>query len=164
MLGSREDIGDFGVLCPAGQRQEDIFERLVVRLGTQLIHRAHGNNTPAANDCHAIAQPLRDFEDMCRQEYGGAARGELAQNVLDQPRTAGIEPHRRLIQEERARIMQQCACQGGLLPHSMRVAADQVVATIVEVEELEQLLATPTRLGSRESVQASDELQELPRG
>ena len=55
---------------------------------------------PFVEDANAIAHLLGDLEDVRRHKDGGAAIGDLAEDVFHDPGAAGIEPVRWLVEKE----------------------------------------------------------------
>src|SRR6266566_767924 len=80
---------------------ENIFERrLRPEARLELGRRSHGANEPPVHQRHPIAQLLGFFHVVGRDENSDPVRLEQAQAVPDRVAADGVEPDRRLVEDE----------------------------------------------------------------
>ena len=89
-----------------------------------------------------------------------AAR-ELAERLVEQHHTRGVERIERLVEDEQLRLVQKHAAETETLLHPARERAHPLVADIPETEPLEQHADPLAPFG--EAVEAAEELQVLER-
>src|SRR5690242_8229147 len=92
IISSGKRGGDLGLFRAASQLKEDILKAFAGAPGPQLVHSAGGDHLAAADDRDPVAHALGDLKNVGRHENGGAALGDFAQNIFDQPGAAWVEP------------------------------------------------------------------------
>src|SRR5678816_377581 len=161
-----EDIDQRAGSVLARETKEDVFQSGVARfgVGAQLGHRAQGANLSTLNDPDAIAHGFRHFQRVRRQHDRVAAVGVLAEQILEDARRLGIEPHHRLVDDDDLWPVHERAGDDELLPHAVAVALDQVVAPLLEIEQGQELARAPVDDRALLVVQPGHEAQELRPG
>ncbi len=119
---------------------------------------ALGDDAAAGDDRHPVGELVGLLEVLGRQEDGGAVGVELLHLLPDRLAADGVEPGRRLVQEEHAGLVDER--RGEIEPplHAARVGADPAVGGLGQPDPLEQRLAArrrPRRRGSPCSVACS---------
>ena len=90
------------------------------------------DDLPRAHDRHPIAQPLDLSQQMARQQHGHARRRRAAESACAcRACRAGIEPGRRLVEQQQLRLAQQRGGDPETLAHAVRVPADLVIGASV---------------------------------
>src|SRR5580765_6636469 len=112
---------------PAGDRAE-------------LADRSLRDDLPLQDDADAIAHLLRHFERVRAHQDADAAAAHLPEDVLDQARAARIEPDHRLVDDDRARAMEERRAHDEALLHAVREALDELVLPSIDLEQFEHLL------------------------
>src|SRR3982074_2533974 len=128
-LEATQDGADI-FLTASGQLEEDLLQRLPVLSDhvPQLLQAAHGDQPAAIDDGEPGAHPLRDLQDVGREEHGLPLLAKVLEDVLHLTGTLRIEAHRGFVEEEHLWVVQQRGGQGHLLPHAAGVAGEEVVA------------------------------------
>src|SRR5712692_79477 len=161
-LEATQDGAD--VFFPApGQLEEDLLQRLPVLSDhvPQFLQAAEGDQPAAIDDGEAGAHPLRDLQDVGGEEHGLPLLAKVLQDVLHLPGTVWIEAHRGFVEKEHLWVMQQRGCQRDLLAHAAGVAGKEVVAALMQVEELQQCVDPAVAKASLDMVEVTRKLQEL---
>jgi hypothetical protein len=163
---STPDIDELPRRILASEPQEDLLQPLGVRIGVlaQLVHRTARADGPLRDDRHPVAQRLRDLEGVGAHHDRVTAMGVLAEQVLENSRRLGIEPHHRLVHHDHLRPVHEGAGDDQLLAHAMAVALHELVAPGLEIEQRQQLTGAVLHLGALLVVQAGDEAQKLCAG
>src|SRR5262245_59468204 len=71
--------------------QEDVLERALAALASQLRDRALGEQAPVVEDADAVADLFGGLEHVRAEQDRGAARGLVAEQVLQCARAARVE-------------------------------------------------------------------------
>src|SRR5437016_2400286 len=100
-----------------------------------MIKGAAANEPAVGYDADAIGQFLGDIETVGRKKNSHALAGSLFQEVLEKTNAFWIEPHRRLVNNEHARFMQQGGGKDGPLPHAVRIPLGQVIDKVRQIKE-----------------------------
>jgi hypothetical protein len=88
---------------------------------------------------------------------------QLADRVVDEPRTCGIELTGRLVREKEARAMCQRCCDRDALLFTARELRRSCVALVREADALEQVVGSPVSLGRGRAGQSELQADQLPR-
>ncbi len=102
-------------------------------LGAQRDGRAEPQQT-ALEDAHQIGKLIRLSEVVGGEKDRSALGPELRDEVEDEPGRHWVETGGRLVQEDHLGFMEQGSHDRELLAHAFGEAADEVVATLSEVE------------------------------
>ena len=110
--------------------------------GRELGQRALGDDTPAIDDRHLIAD-LLDLVEQVRGENDRPPLGDPGANertkLLD---SARIEAVGRLVQDQHLGIGEQAAGNPEPLAHALRVGADAIVGAVREADPFEHGIDT----------------------
>ena len=160
-----DDVGQVGLLLAAHRdRQrvagggraevaEKLLDRLVlIRIGgghldgrppdgrLELIGRSLGDDVPAVDDPDAVGEHVRLFEVLRRQEDRDALGLREASDLAPERGAAlRVEPGRRLVEEQGARLVNQRERQVETALHPARVALDLAVGGSRQPDPFEQL-------------------------
>src|SRR4051795_5549724 len=93
-----------------------------------------------ADDRDAVAELLDLGQQMAREQHRDSLAGQAADEIPHVAHPCRVEARGRLVEQEPLRVPSARRGGGEPLTHSMRVAADLVVAAVAELNELEQLL------------------------
>ena len=104
----------------------------------QVMRRVDETDLPADDEGHAVAQLVGHRHVVRRQEHGAPGLLLLADEALDAPRVAGVEPHRRLVQEDQPRVVEQGARHAEPRLHPLGVLRDETLAVVGQSHHLEQ--------------------------
>ena len=106
------------------------------------------------DDAHPVSQDIRLFEVLRRQEDRDAVLVGEATDLLPKRGPAlGIEPGRRLVEEEQARVVDEREREIETPLHAARVRPHLPVGRFGEADAVEQLLTSLLSLPARERVQ-----------
>ena len=97
-----------------------------------------GKDFALGDDDDAVADQLDDFEHVRDVEDGLALRGELLQQVFEEPGGDDVEAGERFVEDEQLGIVQQGGGDEDALLHALGVERDGRVAPGLEVEQSEQ--------------------------
>ncbi len=123
-----------------------------------------GDDPPAQDDADPVAHFLCDLERVRAHQDRDAAAAHGPEDVLDQHRAAGIEAHHGLVDQHRARTVQERGAHDQALLHPVREALDELVAPGAELEQLQQLPGASVGCGRLEPVEPRVEAQQLRGG
>src|SRR5439155_9440992 len=151
------------LLAASRQLEEDLFQRLSVLSDhvAELLEAAHGHQTSAVDDGEAGAHPLRDLQDVGREENRLPFLAEVLEYVFHLAGALRIEANRGLVEEEHLGVVEQGPRQRAILPHASRVARKEIVAPLPQVEELEQRLDAAIPKAGLDVVEVAGKLEEL---
>ena len=106
--------------------------------------RVRGDSTtrisPPHDERHAVAQVIGHRHVVRRQEDGASGLLHLADEVADAPAAGRVEPHRRLVEEDELRIVEQGAGDAQPRLHSLGVLGDEALSVVRQTDHLEQRL------------------------
>src|SRR6266542_659278 len=139
-----EHVHEFAGGVLSGELEENLFQsgRSARRFGAQLGHRAQRANLPALDDSDPVAHCLRDLERVRRHHDRVTAARVLAEQILEDACRFRIQSDHWLVNNDHVRLVNERAGDDQLLPHSVAVALDQLVAPFVEIEQRQQLPAS----------------------
>src|SRR5207245_3928454 len=118
----------------------------------------------ADDDLQAAAHPLRDLQDVGREDNRLPFLAEVLEDVFHLAGALRIEANSGLVEEEHLRVVEQRRRQRDLLPHASRVARKEVVAPLPQVEELEQRIDAAIPKAWLDVVEVAGKLEELAGG
>src|SRR5512138_156716 len=95
------------------------------------------------DDGDAVAEPLGLIHVMRREEYRAARRFELLDEVPDLSARLGIEPRRRLVEEEQIRVAHDRTGDRQPLLLAARQLADPAVPFLIELYEPDHVVDAP---------------------
>jgi hypothetical protein len=150
----------------ARQLEEQVLQAHPRRFGLlpELVHGPAGGDPSLLHDRDPVAHDLRDLECVGAHEHRSTPIHELAEQVLQQSRALGIEPHHGLIHHDQLRAVHQGAADDQLLPHAVAVRFGELVLPGAEIEDLQQLVDAPLHLRPVLAVQRRREAEELAAG
>jgi hypothetical protein len=105
------------------------------------------------------AQLLHEVQQVRREHHGGAGGGVRGDGGLHAAHAERVEPGERLVEEEDARVVEERAGDGQLLPHPARELAGEGAALLRELQLREQRRDARGRVAH--PVEAGHELQVL---
>ena len=112
--------------------------------------RTLADDAPGRDDPEDVDELLDLAEDVARHEHGLARRGELLERRAHGDDAGRVEPVRRLVEEQQARVAQQGGRDAEPLLHPERIGLDAVLRPLAQADELEELLDPRLRrLGAR---------------
>src|ERR1051326_7250722 len=123
-------------------RELDDVRRIELR--DQLLRRSEGDAMSVIDDGDAIAQPLRFFHVVRRQEHRSAAFAKAAHDFPQLQTALRIETGRRLVEEENVRTADERGRDGETLLLPARQLADARVALLIERQIAQQLFGIMT--------------------
>src|SRR2546421_8425099 len=152
------------VLAAASQLEEDLLQRLPVlpHHVPEVLQASHGHQPAVVDDGQPGAHPLGNFQDVSGKEDGLPLTAEVLQDVFHLSGALRIEADGRLIEEEDLRVVQQRRRQRDLLPHAARIAREEVVAALLEIEQLQQRRDPAIAKPPLDVVEIAGEFEELP--
>src|SRR5207302_2887544 len=103
------------------------------RGGQKVLEPALVDDPALADDRDAVAELLYLREEMARQQHGDPLAGQAANEVAHVAHAGRVEAGSGLVQEEQLRLPQKRRGDAEPLAHPVRVAADLVVATVLEL-------------------------------
>src|SRR5262249_38788287 len=106
----------------------------------QLAEAALVDDTALADDRDAVAKLFDLVEEVAREQDRDSLAREPAHEVAHVAHPCRIEPGRRLVEEQELRPAQERARDAESLPHAMRVAADAILGTVAQLDDLEDLV------------------------
>ncbi len=153
-------------LRASGELEEQLLEACVAGavLLPQVVHGPFGDDPAVLEDRDAVAHRLRHLQRVRAHQHGAAARHELAEDVLEEPRRLWIEPHHRLVHHDALRAMDQRARDDQLLAHPVAVGFHQLVLPVRQLEHVQQLGDSTLDRVAFLAVQRRHEAQELGPG
>ena len=95
---------------------------------------------------------------------GRAAGDQLLDQRPHLEATAGIEPGRRLVEEQHRRGGDQAGGEIEPAPHAAGVGLDDAAGCVGQAEPLKKLVGAALRIGLREAIEAGDHLEVLAAG
>ena len=116
------------------------------------------------DDCDLVRELVRLLEVLRRQEQGVVLAHLAADHVPHAEPAAGVEPRRRLVEEEEPRPPDERGGEVESPPHPARIRLRDAVARVLEVELGEQLVRATPRLGARQLVEAPEHPEVLAAG
>src|SRR5438270_6106223 len=151
------------VLAAAGQLEEDLLQRLPVLPDhvPEVLQAAHRYQAAVVDDGQPGAHPLGDFEDVSGKEDSLPLTAEVLQDVFHLSGALRIEADGRLIKEEDLRVVQQRRRQRDFLPHAARIAREEVVAALPEIEQVQQRRDPAIAKPALNMVEIAGEFEEL---
>src|SRR5689334_15933878 len=128
------------VLRASRQFEEDLLQRLPILSHhlAQVLQAPHRHQPAMVDDGQSGAHPLRDLQDMGGEEHRLPLLAEILKDVLHLPGALWVEADGWLVEEQHLRVVEQSGGQRDLLPHAPRVTGEEIVASLLEVEQLEQ--------------------------
>src|SRR5215212_51224 len=135
-----QDVHEFAGGVFSGELEKNILEPFCssCRLRAQLFHRSERANFSGLNDSNSVAHRLGNFERVRRHHDSMSAACVLAEKVLQNARCFWIESNHWLVDDDDIGLVNERARDDELLPHSVAVALDQLVAPFIEIEECQQ--------------------------
>src|SRR4051794_24992978 len=158
-IGERRD----GLLEPLRAR-DDRLHAAAADAVLELSRRALGDDAPVAQDRDRVREAVGLLEVLGREKDGGALVGELAHRVPDAGSADGVEPGRRLVEEDDRPRHEQARGEVEAAAHAARVGADEAVGRCGEVEALEHLGAALARRAGRQALQPGEQDEVLATG
>ena len=113
--------------------RENFLQRLVA------LHRfdiAAGHELARADDAHAVAQLFRHIQHVRGKEHRRAARAEFLHQLFHGVHGGGIQPHKRLIEHQQARLVHKGGDERQALLHAVRIRTDQIAQRARHFEQL----------------------------
>src|SRR5205823_14364633 len=108
------------LLSASGQLEEDLFQRLAILANhmAELLETSHRHQAAAVDDREAGAHPLRDLQDVGREEDRLSLLAEVLEDVFHLAGALRIQAHGGLVEEENLRVVEQRRGERDLLPHT----------------------------------------------
>ena len=148
-----------------GQAQENVLQRPVQRgQFSQRLQRPAADQPAVVDDGDAVGQLLHHVERVRRQEYRSPVVGQAAEQILELADALGVEPDRRLVDDEHFRLVYQGRGEDGPLPHAVGIAFGQVVDEVLEAEQVDDGRDTLAGEIGRQAVHVGDEMKEFAAG
>jgi hypothetical protein len=135
-----------------------------MRAPAQLVERARGHDEAAAHDGDPVCHQLGLAEHVRGHDQRGAALALLVEVAAHVGGGDRVEARGRLVAEDPVRRMQRRPDERDLLRHAARVGGEHRVATVRELETLEQSLDALAPYLGRDAVQEAEMIQVLGRG
>ncbi len=129
--------------------------------GDQLVQRALVDHAPAGDDRDAVAEVLDLVHQVRGQQHGQPVLGQPVHERAHVAHARGVEPGRRLVEQQQPRIAQQRPGDAEALLHAVRVAADLVVTSRVQVDGVQRVVDP---LGRVAAVQRRHQFEVLAAG
>ena len=127
----------------------------------ELERGALGDDPAVVDDDDAVGELVGLVEVLGREEERRAVADEVAQHAPQLDPAAGVEPGRRLVEEEHRRCRDEAGREVEPATHAAGVVLDDLAARLREREPLEQLVARPAHEGPVETVEVADEAEVL---
>src|SRR5689334_15316412 len=145
---------------------EGALERGLASLRLELRERAVGDDASVMNDDHPVADALHDIEEMRAVDDGRPLARERADERLEAEGRVRVEPVERLVEEDRARIVEERRRDDDALPRALRVRAELLAPErpVAQLEELGEAPDAGRGLVVRQTIQRGDEVEVLPAG
>ncbi len=138
----RIDLGNHPELYFGGWLRRGDDDRLLRRMpSNQLLGRPDVDDPSSIDDGDAIAQSLRLFHQVRRQEHGLAARADTAHQFPDRSTGLRIESRRQLIEKDQLRVVDERKCDEQPLLLPARQRHEPGIALVAQAELLEQAVA-----------------------
>src|ERR1700692_194906 len=115
-----------------------------IELGDQIGRRAEGDELAMIDDRHAVAEPLRFFHVMRRQEDCSSLLPEALHDVPQLQAALRIESCSGFVEEENVGITDQRASNSEALPLTAGELAHSRIALLVEREIAQQIIRVGT--------------------
>jgi len=112
----------------------------------QFRRRSNINDASPIDDRDAIAQPLRLFHQMCRQEYGLSPRANAAHEFPDRAARLRVEAGCQFIEKHKFRVVDERERDEQALLLSARQGHEPCVAFVLEAELFEEAVAVDRTL------------------
>ena len=145
-----------------GRSEVDVGFEAVPQLGSQLIGAAEGLQPASMQHGHAVGEPSGFTEEVrAHDDRSSVFGGERTDELDDVASGGGIEPGRRLVEEEHLGIVQQRAGQRETLALSRREALHLIVGAVHHPEPAEQLIDSLVGVRPPETAYARREQQVL---
>src|SRR5574341_349421 len=134
----------------AGVVTEHVLERgLGTEARLELGRRTHGANAAAVHERHAVAQLLRLFHVVRREEHGDPLRLQRPQTIPNRVAPDGVEPDRRLVEDEHAGPVDERLSQLEPAHHAAGVRRCEAVGRFLEIHGAQHLVDTVAALAPR---------------
>ncbi len=138
------------------------------RTREQLVETALVDDRASADDRDPVTELLDLGEDVTREQDRDSLTGELLHELAHVAHPGGVEPGRRLVQQQELRVAQQRRRDAEPLPHAVRVAANPVLRAIAQLDRLEHLVDARRRrpaveVGEQAQVATAGEVRIEPR-
>ena len=101
---------------------------------------ASATTLPSRDDDHAIAHLLHNFEHVRDVQHRLARRGQLLQQIAEQPRRQNVQPRQRLVEDQHLRVVHQRCRHQHALPHALRVRRHRRMPPRLESQQLQHRL------------------------
>ena len=143
-------------------RREDLEER--PRVGREdLVARPYGEE-PAAVEESDPGGVLGLVHVGGRDDDGEAAVVQLGEDLPELAARDGVDPGRRLVEEEEVRARQEGGDEGELLLHPPREVSGEALSEAVHPDARQEVRCPPLRLGNGDGVEAGPEVEVLVDG
>jgi hypothetical protein len=108
------------------------------------VRAARGNNAKkptSPNDCDSRGASLDIGDDVRRKDDDSVTR-QTGEQVSESDPLLGIQASSWFINNEQARVVEQSLSNANALLHSARIAAQEMLADLAEIDRLQQLINT----------------------
>src|SRR5262245_41225765 len=144
---------------------EDVVQRrLRPEAGFELGRGADGADAAAVHERDAVAELLRLFHVVRREQHGDPLGPQRAEPVPDGVATDRIEPDRRLVEDEHPGLVHERLGELEAPDHATRVAVGGPVGGVLEVHRGKQLLDAVGALAARDVEEAGEHRHVLAPG
>src|SRR5579862_6971285 len=159
-LGAREEV------LARREPVERALERRLARLRLELRERAVGDDASVMDDDHPVTDAFHDVEEVRAVDDRRALAGERADERLEAEGRVRVEPVQRLVEEDRAWIVEERRRDDDPLPHALRVRTELLAPQrpVAQLEELGEAPDARRGLVLRQAIQRRDEMEVLPPG
>ena len=130
----------------------------------ELARRALGDDAPVIDDDDLVGQRVGLFEVLGGQQQGDAFAHQLPDDVPHAQAAGGVEPGRRLVQEQHGRPGHKAGRQVEAAAHAARVALQDPIGGERQLEAVQQLRRPSPRGGASHAAQLADQRQVLAPG
>ena len=105
-----------------------------------LLDSAVGNAASMSEDGDPITRRFDLGEDVARDEHGPPFVSQPTQQMTDLPHPGRVQAVRRFVEDQELRILEDRRSERQPLLHAERVTPDQVVGTICETDDVEDVV------------------------
>ncbi len=161
--GAGDERTEGGAGRGAGLAQRDLETR-PAGLRLQLGRGAAGDHAAVVDDDDPVGELVGLVEVLGREQQGDAVGDELSDHVPHPHPAGGVEAGRRLVEEQHRRSRHEAGGEIQAPAHPARVALQDPVGRVGEIELGEQLSRSRPRLHAAQAAQASDHHEVLATG